>query len=68
VLAAYDFDMRFTFVVAGSPGSVHVMRVFNEALVKYTDKFPFLQEGKKYQTITLFVISTTLLITFVIYV
>jgi hypothetical protein len=40
--------MRFTFVVAGWPGSVHDMRVFNKALVKYADKFPFLLEGKKY--------------------
>jgi hypothetical protein len=44
------------------------MRVFNEALVKYADKFPFPLEGKKYKNTTLFMISTTLLITFVIYV
>jgi hypothetical protein len=43
-------------------------RVFNEALVKYVDKFPFAAEGKKIGTTTLFVISATLLITFVIYV
>jgi hypothetical protein len=47
VLALCDFDMRFTFVVAGWPGSVHDTRVFNEALVKYADKFPFPPEGKK---------------------
>ena len=40
VLAICDFDMRFTFVVAGWPGSVHDMRVFNDALNKYDDKFP----------------------------
>jgi hypothetical protein len=68
VLAVCDFDMRFTFVVAGWPGSVHDTRVFNEALVKYADKFPFSPEGKKFGTTTLFVISATLLITFVIYV
>jgi hypothetical protein len=60
--------MRLTFVVVGWPSSVHDTRVFNEALVKYADKFPFPQEGIKYQTTTLFVILTTLLITFVIYV
>jgi hypothetical protein len=68
VLAVCDFDMRFTFVVVGCPGSVHDTRVFNEALVKYADKFSFPPEGKKYQTTTLFIISTTLLITFVTYV
>lgn len=31
VLAICDFDMRFTFVVAGWPESVHDMRVFNDA-------------------------------------
>jgi hypothetical protein len=41
VLAVYDFDMRFTSVVAGWLGSVHDMRIFNEALVKCADKFPF---------------------------
>jgi hypothetical protein len=68
VLPVCDFDMRFTFVVARWLGSVHDTKVFNEALVKYADKFPFPPEGKKYQITTLFVISTTLLITFVIYV
>ncbi|XP_014660846.2 uncharacterized protein LOC106804388 [Setaria italica] len=48
VLAVCDFDMRFTFVVAGWPGSVHDTRVFNEALQKYADKFPFPPEGKYY--------------------
>jgi hypothetical protein len=48
VLAVCDFDMRFTFVVARWPGSVHGMRVFNEALDKYADKFPFPAEVKKY--------------------
>jgi len=40
VLAVCDFDMRFTFVLAGWPGSVHDMRVFNDALEKFGDKFP----------------------------
>jgi hypothetical protein len=47
MLAVCDFDMRFIFVVARWAGSVHDMRVFNEALVKYADKFPFPPEGKK---------------------
>jgi hypothetical protein len=68
VLAVCNFDMKFTFIVARWPSSVHDTRVFNEALVKYGNKFPFPPEGNKYQTTTLFVISTTLLITFVIYV
>jgi hypothetical protein len=46
VLAICDFDMRFTFVVAGWPGSVHDMRVFNDALRKYGDKFPHPPPGK----------------------
>ncbi|WVZ82648.1 hypothetical protein U9M48_029892 [Paspalum notatum var. saurae] len=35
VLAVVDFDMRFTFVLARWPGSVHDMRVFNDATNKY---------------------------------
>lgn len=40
VLAICDFDVRFTFVVVGWLGSVHNMRVFNDAINKYGDKFP----------------------------
>ena len=36
VLAVCDFDMRFTFILAGWSSSVHDMRVFNDA----TNKFP----------------------------
>ena len=39
VLVICDFDTRFTFVVAEWPGSVHDMRVFNDAHDKYADKF-----------------------------
>jgi hypothetical protein len=39
VLAICDFDIRFTFVVARWPGSVHSMRVFKDAIDKYGDKF-----------------------------
>lgn len=46
MLAIYDFDMRFTFVLAGWPWSVHDMRVFNDAITKYSDKFPHPPPGK----------------------
>jgi hypothetical protein len=39
VLAIYDFDMRFTFIVVGWSGSVHDMRVFNDVLHKYSTIF-----------------------------
>ena len=45
VLALCDFDMRFTFAVAGWPGSVHDMRVFKDAIDKYGDRFPHPPEG-----------------------
>ncbi|XP_034606465.1 uncharacterized protein [Setaria viridis] len=48
VLAICDFDMRFTFVVSGWPGSVHDMRVFSDAIEKYGDKFPHPPTGKFY--------------------
>jgi hypothetical protein len=40
VLAFCDFDMRFTFAIAGWPGSVHDMRVFKDAIDKYGNRFP----------------------------
>lgn len=46
VLAICDFDMKFTFAVAGWPGSVHDMRVFNDAITKYGDKFPHPPQGR----------------------
>jgi predicted KAP-like P-loop ATPase len=61
-----DFDMRFTFVVAGWPDLVHDTRVFNEALQKYVDKFLFLPEGINI-TIVLFIVWTHVFsLTFVI--
>ena len=45
MLAVCDFDMRFTFVLAGWLGSVRHMRVFNDALEKFGDKFPHPPEG-----------------------
>jgi hypothetical protein len=40
VLAICDFDMRFTFVLSGWPGSAHDMRVFKDAITTYHHKFP----------------------------
>jgi len=40
VLAVCDFDMRFTFVLSGWPGSAHDMRVFKDAVSTYQHKFP----------------------------
>jgi uncharacterized membrane protein len=60
VMAICDFNMIFTFVVAGWSGSVHDTRIFNEALQKYADKFPFSLEGINI-TIVLFVIWTHIL-------
>jgi hypothetical protein len=47
VMAACDFDMIFTFVLAGWPGSVHDMRVFDDAMTTYKDEFPHPPEGTK---------------------
>ena len=46
VLVVCDFDMRFTFVLAGWPGSVHDMRVFADAMTKYNHVFPHPPKGK----------------------
>lgn len=48
VLAICDFNMRFTFVVAGWHGSVHDMRVFKDAVDKYGNKFLHPPPGKWY--------------------
>ena len=40
MLVVCDFNMRFTFVLAGWPGSVHDMRVFNDAMTTFDNKFP----------------------------
>jgi hypothetical protein len=46
VMAACDFDMFFTFILAGWPGSVHDMRVFDDAMTTYKDEFPHPPEGR----------------------
>jgi hypothetical protein len=45
VLAICDFDIRFTFTVAGWSRSVHDMRVFNAALHKYDTISPHPPSG-----------------------
>jgi hypothetical protein len=47
VMGVCDFDMRFTFVVAGSPRSVHDMRPFKDALSRFAHKFPQPHSGTK---------------------
>ena len=39
-------DVRFTFVLAGWPSSVHGMRVFTDAMTKYNHVFPHPPTGK----------------------
>lgn len=48
VLAICDFDMRFTFVAAGCPGSAHDYLVFKDARKKYGAIFPHPPLGKFY--------------------
>jgi hypothetical protein len=45
LLAVCDVDIRFTFVMAGWPSSVHDMRVFKDALDKCDNKYPHLPQG-----------------------
>ena len=45
VMAVCDFDMRFTFVIAGWPRSVHDMRAFKDTMTEYGDKFPHPPQG-----------------------
>ena len=40
VLTVCDFDMRFTFVVAGWAGSVHDTRIFHHSTEKYASTYP----------------------------
>jgi hypothetical protein len=39
VMDVCDFDMRFTFVLAGWPGSVHDIRPFKDARTRFSHKF-----------------------------
>ncbi|XP_051207085.1 uncharacterized protein [Lolium perenne] len=48
LLAICDFDLRFTFVVAGWPGSAHDTRILNHSIVKYPQQFPTPPDGTYY--------------------
>uniref|UniRef100_J3N3S5 DDE Tnp4 domain-containing protein n=1 Tax=Oryza brachyantha TaxID=4533 RepID=J3N3S5_ORYBR len=48
VLCICDFDMRFIFVLAGWPGSVHDMRVFSDAQNRFGHGFPWPPEEMFY--------------------
>jgi hypothetical protein len=56
VMACCDFDMIFTFVLSGWPGSVHDMRVFDSAMTTYSQMFPHPPSGTQVAAIT-YVIS-----------
>uniref|UniRef100_A0A8I6XVZ5 DDE Tnp4 domain-containing protein n=1 Tax=Hordeum vulgare subsp. vulgare TaxID=112509 RepID=A0A8I6XVZ5_HORVV len=45
IMTVCDFDMRFTSVVAGWPGSAHDTRIFKDTLVKYATMFPHSPKG-----------------------
>lgn len=47
VMAACDFDMIFTFLLAGWPGSAHDTRVFEDAMTTFKDDFPHPPEGRQ---------------------
>jgi len=57
MMAVCDFDIRFTFVLVGWPGSVYDMRVFTDAMTKYRHVFPHPPTGKHLHAVP-FVAST----------
>jgi hypothetical protein len=49
VMAVCDFDMRFTFVVVGWPGSAHDTHIWRDTVFnKYKNNFPHPPDGKYY--------------------
>ncbi|XP_042962482.1 uncharacterized protein LOC122296751 [Carya illinoinensis] len=48
VLAACDFDMRFTFIYAGWEGTAHDVRIFMDALTRPGINFPWPPKGYYY--------------------
>jgi hypothetical protein len=40
IITICDFDMRYTFVVAGWPSFAHDTRIINHALTNFGDEFP----------------------------
>ena len=53
VMACCDFDMIFTFVLVGWPGSVHDMRVFHDAMSTYGHVFPHPPPGTQLPVVIL---------------
>jgi hypothetical protein len=45
VMVICDFNMRFTFVVTGWPGSIHDTRVLHDTVITYDDRFPHPPKG-----------------------
>jgi hypothetical protein len=45
LLAICDFDLRFTFLVAGWPSSAHDTRILNRNIEKYPQEFPTPPDG-----------------------
>jgi hypothetical protein len=52
MMASCDFDMIFTFVLAGWPSSVHDIRVFDCAMTTYNQVFPHPPTGTHIAAIT----------------
>lgn len=48
VMAACDFNMCFTFILAGWEGSAHDVTIFGEAITNSSLQFPHPPEGKYY--------------------
>jgi hypothetical protein len=63
VLAICDFDIRFTFVVAGWLGSAHDTRILNHALANFS-YFPVPPKGMHGTSFPSFYVSCTCIIYF----
>ncbi|KAL5582715.1 hypothetical protein UlMin_015157 [Ulmus minor] len=48
VLAACDFDLKFTYMLSGWEGSAHDARVLEHAISEPLNSFPFPPPGKYY--------------------
>jgi hypothetical protein len=46
VMVVCDFDLRFTFVLSGWPGSVHDMRPLNDVVTTHSHVFPHPPPGE----------------------
>ena len=67
VMAVCDFDMRFTFVVAGWPGSAHDTRILNDTLTKYSHRFPKPPEGTSFMQSIMFLLFCICFMTCLLY-